>query len=168
MAARKKACWRARDLTGQLLTFARGGDPVRKTLSLVPVLEQATRGATQHSGVQLHHHFEPDLPTVEADEDQLVQVFHNIALNAVQAMSGGGSLHIDMSLVSAADILASVEDAADTPAGAYVEIKMRDTGSGIAPEYLSKIFDPFFSTRTNGTGLGTGNRVLDHPQNTTA
>ena len=150
----EKACWRARDLTGQLLTFAKGGDPVRKTLSIVPVLEQATRGATQHTGVQLHHRFEPDLPTVEADEDQLMQVFHNIALNAVQAMAGGGSLHVDMSLVSAADILAAVEDAADTPAGAYVEIKIRDTGTGIAPEHLSKIFDPFFSTRTNGTGLG--------------
>ena len=150
----EKACWRARDLTGQLLTFAKGGDPVRKTLSLAPVLEQATRGAVQGTGVQLHHRFEPDVPAVEADEDQLLQVFHNIALNAVQAMNGGGSLHVDLSLVSAADILASLDDAADHPADAYVEIRLRDTGSGIAAEHLSKIFDPFFSTRTNGTGLG--------------
>ena len=150
----EKACWRARDLTGQLLTFARGGDPVRKTLSLVPVLERAVRGATANTSVQLHPRFEPDLPTVEADEDQLLQVFHNIALNAVQAMPGGGSLHADVSLVDAPENLSAVEDAAGTPAGAYVEIRLRDTGTGIAPEHLPKIFDPFFSTRTNGTGLG--------------
>ena len=150
----EKACWRARDLTGQLLTFARGGDPVRKTMALLPVLEQATRGATQNTGVQLHHHFEPDLPTVEADEDQLQQVFHNLALNAVQAMPGGGSLHVDVSLVAAPEDLGALEEAGGAPAGAYVEIRMRDTGAGIAAEHLSKIFDPFFSTRTNGTGLG--------------
>ena len=150
----EKACWRARDLTGQLLTFARGGDPVRKTILLVPVLERAVRGATGNTGVGLHAHFEPDLPTVEADEDQLLQVFHNLALNAVQAMAGGGALHVHAALVSTPEVLAAVGDAAGTPAGAYVEVRLRDTGAGIAPENLSKIFDPFFSTRTNGTGLG--------------
>ena len=150
----EKACWRARDLTGQLLTFAKGGDPVRATLSLLPVLERALRGTTGNTAVQLHAHFEPDLPTVEADEDQLLQVFHNIALNAVQAMAGGGALHVHAAVVSTPEALAATDDAAGTPAGAYLEIRLRDTGTGIAPEHLPKIFDPFFSTRTNGTGLG--------------
>ena len=97
--------------------------------------------------------FEDDLPSVEADEGQVVQVFHNMALNAAQAMPGGGSLHVSAALVDSPEALADIEDA-ENPGGLYVEIVMGDTGPGIAPEHLSKIFDPFFSTRSNGTGLG--------------
>ncbi len=149
----EKSCWRARDLTGQLLTFAQGGDPVRKTLTLSPIIERAARGATANTSTQLSFRFEDDLPTVEADENQIVQVLHNMSLNAVQAMPGGGSLQINVGLVVSPEGLAAVEDAA-TPAGAYIEVVLRDNGTGIAPEHLPKIFDPFFSTRTNGTGLG--------------
>ncbi len=150
----EKACWRARDLTGQLLTFAKGGDPVRKTLSMPPMIEAAVRAATQNTGAQVSFHFEEELPAVEADEDQITQVLHNLALNAVQAMPGGGSLQISGGPVSSAEGLAAVEDARHTMPGPYVEIVLRDSGTGIAPEHLSKIFDPFFSTRSNGTGLG--------------
>ena len=149
----EKSCWRARDLTNQLLTFAQGGEPVRKTLSLGPIIERAARGAAANSPAQLSFHFEEGLPTVEADEGQIVQVFHNMALNAVQAMPGGGSLQVSAGMVVSPQGLAAVEDAA-RPAGAYVEIILRDSGTGIAPEHLPKIFDPFFSTRSNGTGLG--------------
>ena len=149
----EKACWRARDLTGQLLTFAKGGDPVRKTVQLSPVIERAVRGAMSHSPVHMSFEFEDDLPSVEADEGQVIQVFHNMALNAAQAMPGGGSLHVRGSLVDSPEGLADIEGA-ENPGGLYVEIVMGDTGAGIAPEHLSKIFDPFFSTRTNGTGLG--------------
>ncbi len=149
----EKSCWRARDLTGQLLTFAQGGDPVRKTLGLAPIIERAARGATANTSTQLSFHFEDDLPTVEADENQIVQVLHNMSLNAVQAMPGGGSLQISVGLVVSPEGLAAVEDAS-TPAGAYIEVILRDNGTGIAPEHLPKIFDPFFSTRSNGTGLG--------------
>ena len=149
----EKSCWRARDLTGQLLTFAQGGDPVRKTLPLAPVIERAARGATANTPTQLSFHFEDNLPTVEADEGQIVQVLHNMSLNAVQAMPGGGSLQISAGLVSSPEGLAAVGDAT-APAGAYIEVIVRDSGTGIAPEHLPKIFDPFFSTRTNGTGLG--------------
>ena len=149
----EKACWRARDLTGQLLTFAKGGDPVRKTVQLAPLIERAVRGATATTPVQMSFEFEDDLPSVEADEGQVLQVFHNMALNAAQAMPGGGSLHLRAALVEAPEGLADIEGA-DQPGGLYVEVVMGDTGTGIAPEHLSKIFDPFFSTRSNGTGLG--------------
>ncbi len=97
---------------------------MRKTLPLPPLIEGAVRAATQHTGVQVSFHFEDELPTVEADEGQIMQVLHNLALNAVQAMPGGGSLHVERGRwCRAAEGLAAVEDAADTPAGPYVEIK---------------------------------------------
>jgi two-component system cell cycle sensor histidine kinase/response regulator CckA len=147
----EKACWRARDLTGQLLTFSRGGDPVRKTLTLPPLIEQAVRNVVLNTPVQVEFQMEADLPTVEADESQFVQVLHNLAINAVQAMPGGGTLR-----VRARRTRSRYEDGDNSPAeiSDYVEITLRDTGIGIGPEYLSKIFDPFFSTKSNGTGLG--------------
>jgi PAS domain S-box-containing protein len=150
----EKACWRARDLTGQLLTFSRGGDPVRKTLSLPVVIEQAVRGALHNQpGIQVQYQCAPDLPAVDADEGQIVQVIHNLALNAAQAMPGSGTLRVRAALADSPEGLAAVQEVEST-AGAYIEITMQDTGTGIAAENLSKIFDPFFSTRSNGTGLG--------------
>jgi PAS domain S-box-containing protein len=149
----EKACWRARDLTGQLLTFAKGGDPVRTALDLAPLLEETVRNATANSGVQATFQVAANLPTIEADQGQIVQVIQNLALNAVQAMPGGGKLHVSMELIRSPQDLAAIDEVHES-ASAYVEIKMRDAGTGIAPEHLSKIFDPFFSTRTNGTGLG--------------
>ena len=150
----EKACWRARDLTGQLLTFSRGGDPVRKTVALPVLIEQAVHGAAhQQPGIRVEYECQPDLPTVEADEGQIVQVIHNLALNAAQAMPGAGTLRVRAGVTTSPAGLAAVQDAEST-AGAYVEIALQDTGTGIAAENLSKIFDPFFSTRTNGTGLG--------------
>ena len=149
----EKACWRARDLTGQLLTFAKGGDPVRTSLDLPPLIEQSVRNTTGNSNVQVTFQFASELPKIEADQGQIVQVLHNLALNATQAMPGGGKLHVTMDLIRSPQGLAAIEEVHES-ASAYVEIKVRDTGTGIAPEHLSKIFDPFFSTRTNGTGLG--------------
>jgi two-component system cell cycle sensor histidine kinase/response regulator CckA len=150
----EKACWRARDLTGQLLTFSRGGDPLRKTLALPVLIEQAVRGAVHHQpGIQIQYQCPPDLPTVEADEGQIVQVIHNLALNAVQAMPGTGTLRVTVSLADSVAALAAAQEA-ESAVGAFIEIVLQDTGSGIAAENLSKIFDPFFSTRSNGTGLG--------------
>ena len=139
----EKACWRARDLTGQLLTFARGGDPVRKTLALKPLIEGAVRAASQNTGTQVSFHFEDDLPPIEADEGQLTQVLHNLAINAVQAMPGGGSLQISAAQMVSSEGLAAVEEVTNPTPGPYVEIVLRDSGTGIAPEHLSKIFDPF-------------------------
>ncbi len=168
----EKACWRARDLTGQLLTFSRGGDPVRKTLVLAPLIEQAVRNAALNLTVHLDFQLDPRLPTVEADETQIVQVLHNLALNAVQAMaSTGGILKVQARRLTAgqgpagdwqgpdADGHNSANgSAAPAPAlavgGERIEIVLRDNGSGILPEHLSKIFDPFFTTKSNGTGLG--------------
>ncbi len=156
----EKACWRARDLTGQLLTFSRGGDPVRKTLALGPLIEQAVRNTVLNVTVQLDFQMDSRLPTVEADEIQLVQVLHNLALNAVQAMpSTGGTLKVITRRMTGKGTGTDREGdgisaAARTAGDDRIEIILRDNGSGILPEHLPKIFDPFFSTRSNGTGLG--------------
>jgi two-component system cell cycle sensor histidine kinase/response regulator CckA len=146
----EKACWRARDLTGQLLTFSRGGDPVRKTLTLPPLIEQAIRNVVLNTPIQVEFQLEPNLPTVEADEGQFVQVLHNLGLNAVQAMPGGGMLRVRAQRVRPG----AERESLPLESSDYVEISLRDTGVGITPENLSKIFDPFFSTRSNGSGLG--------------
>lgn len=146
----EKACWRARDLTGQLLTFSRGGDPIRKTLALPALVEQAVRGVVLNTNVQADFSFASDLPTVEADENQIVQVLHSLAVNAVQAMPGGGTLRVRV-----ARARARPEADSGLPASMdHVEISLRDSGGGIAPEHLAKIFDPFFTTRSGGSGLG--------------
>lgn len=145
----EKACWRARDLTGQLLTFSRGGDPVRKTLALPALIEQAIRNVAVSAGVPVDFTFEPGLPTVEADENQIVQVLHALALNAVQAMPSGGTLRVRAARARGGSAESGLPMSTD-----HVEISLTDTGIGIAPEYLTKIFDPFFTTKSNGSGLG--------------
>jgi PAS domain S-box-containing protein len=150
----ERACWRARDLTGQLLTFARGGDPVRAPLALLPTVEQSIRGVLkEHPNIRFELAPAEPLPTIEADKAQLEQAIAHITLNAVQAMPDGGTLRAAVRLVTSPGGPPGLERAGQG-AGAYVEVALTDTGIGIAPENLAKIFDPFFSTRPNGTGLG--------------
>ncbi len=132
------------------MTFSRGGDPIRKTLALPALVEQAVRGAVLNTNVLADFSFESDLPTVEADENQIVQVLHSLAVNAVQAMPGGGTLRVRVARARARhDADSGLPASSD-----HVEISLRDAGGGIAPEHLAKIFDPFFTTRSGGSGLG--------------
>ncbi|MBV9657946.1 MAG: response regulator [Verrucomicrobia bacterium] len=147
----ERACSRARELTNQLLTFAKGGDPVRKTVELPAPIEQAVHFALTGSSVRADIRFDADLATVEADEGQLVQVFHNLALNAAQAMAAeGGTLEVRGINARGHPGGASPP----LPPGDYVVLTVRDHGCGISAEHMSKIFDPFFTTKANGTGLG--------------
>lgn len=145
----ERACLRARELTGQLLTFARGGDPVRKPTALPELIRQAVRFSLMGSNVRAECNFDPDLALIDADEGQLTQVFHNLALNAVQAMPEGGTLS-----VHAANVHHPGWTDPPLPAGNYVAVTVRDTGTGINADNLAKIFDPFFTTKASGTGLG--------------
>ena len=145
----ERAVWRANDVTKQLVNFAKGGEPRMGPVSLERPLREAATYAVTGSSVELGFQIAPDLRKVTGDEGQLVQVVNNIAVNAVQAMPGGGRLTIE----------ASNQDAGpdgDAPAAGegWVRVSISDTGSGIAPENLGKIFDPFFTTKDKGTGFG--------------
>lgn len=140
---------RARDLTGQLLTFARGGEPIRRVISLAPLVRESARFALRGSNVAFVDAMDPDLWLVEADEGQLSQVFHNVVLNARQVMPQGGEVRV------VARNLAHDESSNDAPeAGPCVEVVVFDQGGGIDPEIQARIFDPYFTTKSEGRGLG--------------
>lgn len=92
---------------------------------------------------------DPELPAVEADSDQMVQVILNIVLNSIQAMSGGGALEIATSVTGSPP--AAGGRAADGP---WVRIEVTDSGPGISESALSRVFDPFYTTKPGGTGMG--------------
>jgi PAS domain S-box-containing protein len=145
-----QAAVRAKSLTQQLLTFAKGGDPLRKEQPLGPVIMEATRFALRGSrNVQASYDLATDLWPAAVDAGQLAQVMHNLVLNATQAMPTGGTI-----TVSAKNRLLSEDSPLPLPAGRYVEVVVRDTGTGIAPGNLRRVFDPYFTTKAGGSGLG--------------
>ena len=131
----------ATNLTKQLLTFAKGGDPIKETLSIGEALIEMAQFSLRGSNVKLHPNIASDLWPVEADKGQLSQVISNLVINAQQAMPDGGIITL-----SAANI--------ETSESRYVQITMQDEGIGIAPQYLDRIFDPYFTSKQKGSGLG--------------
>lgn len=145
----ERACMRAQNLTRQLLTFARGGVPVRKNIGVLGPVREAAELALAGSHSRLEMTSAPNVWNVLADEGQLAQVINNLVINANQAMPGGGqvTVHVGNASITESDKLA-------LPAGNYVKITVRDHGLGIAPEHLDRIFDPYFTTKAKGSGLG--------------
>ncbi|MEK6698262.1 MAG: PAS domain S-box protein [Nitrospirota bacterium] len=146
----EKALHQSVNLTTQLLTFSKGGKPVKRSLSLLPVIENAARFALSGSRSEYRSTSAPDLRRVEADEGQLGQVIQNIVLNADQAMPLGGCVEIAAQNVSASDASLPRSIAGKD----HVLITIRDSGVGIPEQYLGKIFDPYFTTKEKGSGLG--------------
>ncbi|MDB6111155.1 MAG: multi-sensor hybrid histidine kinase [Pedosphaera sp.] len=145
----EKAAMRAKELTQQLVMFARGGAPIRKQVQLAHIVKDATLFTLHGASVHCEFSLPAELWSVEVDEGQFRQVIHNLVLNAVQAMSEGGRIEVRAENVEF--------DAGFLPplaAGKYVKISVRDFGTGIAPEHISRIFDPYFSTRKHARGLG--------------
>jgi PAS domain S-box-containing protein len=140
---------RARDLTQQLLTFAKGGEPLRTTVMLPEVVREAAEFALHGSTVRCDFDVAADLAPADVDKGQIGQVVQNLVINAVQAMTGGGIIRITLR-----NARIPAGGTADLPGGAYVRIDITDTGAGIAPEHLPRIFEPFFTTKETGTGLG--------------
>jgi signal transduction histidine kinase/sensor domain CHASE-containing protein/ActR/RegA family two-component response regulator len=140
---------KATELTKQLLTFSKGGEPIRKTISVSNLLRETAQFGLRGSEITLSLAFADDLSCVEADEGQMFQVLSNLIINAKQAMPKGGNIQID-----AKDI--ELEEGSDVPlpVGRYVMITIKDTGMGIPQNILVKIFDPFFTTKKDGNGLG--------------
>jgi PAS domain S-box-containing protein len=138
------------NLTTQLLTFSKGGKPVKKVIRLKPVIESAVRLALSGSRVDYLIDIDERLSPVEADEGQIGQVIQNIVLNADQAMPEGGRVKI-----TARNTQAPGPDVPPTLGqGSYVKVSIRDSGIGIPEKYLPKIFDPYFTTKEKGSGLG--------------
>jgi PAS domain S-box-containing protein len=146
----ERACLAAKALSKQLLTFARGGSAVRQVVKPADILADAHRLAAAGSTVKIELNVAPDAGTICVDRAQILQVFQNLIINAIQAMpTGHGRIWI-----SAANTTLAENEVAPLPAGNYVQIAVQDDGSGIKPEHLDKIFDPFFTTKKSGTGLG--------------
>lgn len=138
------------NLTTQLLTFSKGGKPMKKKISLKSILGNSARFALSGSRADYRITIDDNLWAVEADEGQIGQVIQNIVLNADQAMPEGGTITI-----TARNVLSSDERMFSLPRqGKYVEIAVRDSGIGIPEKYLQKIFDPYFTTKEKGSGLG--------------
>jgi CheY-like chemotaxis protein/two-component sensor histidine kinase len=140
---------RARDLTQQLLTFARGGEPIRAAVRLPEIVAEMTRFALHGSKVKAEFDLATDLWPADVDKAQIGRVVHNLVINAVQAMPAGGTVRITGRNVR----LAALELPPLRP-GAYVHISVTDTGRGIAPEHLERVFEPYFTTKQTGNGLG--------------
>lgn len=138
---------RAKSLTRQLLTFAKGGSPIRKLSHLPSLLKQSVQFALSGSNCLAKTEIPEDLWPAEIDEDQIGQALDNIIINAKQAMPQGGEISVVARNLRLTDHIL-------LPAGSYVKISIQDTGCGIAEENLQKIFDPFFSTKPQGHGLG--------------
>lgn len=145
--AEKASVW-AKDLTQQLLTFAKGGAPVKKTAMVADLVRDAASFATRGSHARCEFDFAAGCAPVEVDEGQMRQVIHNLVLNAQQAMPQGGRIKLSTCMTTVKP------DTLPLPPGEYVNIRCEDEGVGIAPENLPKIFDPYFTTKQRGSGLG--------------
>ena len=145
----EKGCLTAKSLTNQLLTFSKGGAPVRETAAIGELVRETAHFILRGSPVTCEFILPDDLPQVEVDTGQISQVLQNIIINGVQSMPDPGTITI-----SAACLTAAAGGLKQTVGRDYVRISIRDQGTGIPEENLARIFDPFFTTKENGTGLG--------------
>ncbi len=146
----EKATLRAQDLTQQLLTFAKGGTPIKKTASIIDIIKESTEFALRGSNVKYEFNYKEPIWSVEVDEGQISQVIQNLIINADQAMPSGGTIYIGVENVR----ISANNGGVPLKPGLYIKVTIRDEGIGIPPEYLEKIFDPFFTTKQKGSGLG--------------
>ena len=145
----ENATLRAQHLTQQLLTFAKGGAPVKQAASLRDIVKETAAFALHGSAARCVYELPADLWPVEVDPGQISQVIQNIVINADQAMPGGGTITIRAENVEYTGV-----PALPLEPGAYVVLAITDTGAGIPEKHLDKIFDPYFTTKEKGRGLG--------------
>ncbi len=148
----KNASLRARDLAQQLLTFARGGAPIKKTASIGRLIQDTVSFSLRGTHSRSEFTFGDDLWPAEIDPGQISQVVGNLVVNADQAMPNGGTLRICCeNFIYHSAMTPTIPDLL---AGEYIRIKIRDEGVGIPEDYLKRIFDPYFTTKAKGNGLG--------------
>jgi PAS domain S-box-containing protein len=145
----EKASMEAKNLTQQLLTFSKGGTPVLKLTSIRDILNDSVSFALKGSKIKCEFDIPADLLPVEVDIGQISHAINNIVINADQAMPKGGVIK-----VGARNIDIEPKSVLPLKAGKYVKIYIEDNGIGIQKEYLQKVFDPYFTTKQKGSGLG--------------
>jgi PAS domain S-box-containing protein len=140
---------RARSLTQQLLTFSKGGAPIKKEDSLFPGVQKTVEFALSGSSVSSSFQIQENLWSCNFDKNQIDQVVENLIINAKQAMPNGGTIEI-----SARNLSLSEKEHDTLGAGNYVKLSIKDHGIGIPENFLPKIFDPYYTTKPQGHGLG--------------
>jgi two-component system cell cycle sensor histidine kinase/response regulator CckA len=146
----EKASLRAKDLTQQLLTFSKGGEPVKETSSLESVIKDSASFVLHGDKVACHYEIPEDLWLVDIDKGQISQVIQNIVLNASHAMPDGGLIDISCENITSFN----KNSLSQSKEGKFVKICISDSGIGIPVKCAEKIFDPYFSTKQEGSGLG--------------
>lgn len=146
----EKASLRAKDLTTQLLTFSKGGHPVRKPVALESLIKESAEFILAGSNVVCKYTISNDVWLVDVDSGQISQVVQNIIINAKEAMEAGGVIEITCENIDRHSIYAHKSLKEEK----YVMVKISDTGPGIQKSNLGKIFDPYFTTKQKGSGLG--------------
>ncbi len=149
MREAEKAVIRARDLTQQLLTFSKGGSPIRTAVVLPDVVREVAQFAVSGANARCHFDFAADLWPAEVDKGQIGQVVQNIVINATQAMPNGGRIDVRLS-----NETVGAEHGQMLAAGRYLKLTIGDHGAGVKAEDLRRIFDPYFTTKKHGLGLG--------------
>jgi PAS domain S-box-containing protein len=145
----RHASIQAKNLTQQLLTFSKGGAPIKGTLNIEEVIRESAEFSLHGSNVSCKFNFANDLWKVKADKGQISQVIDNLVINANQAMPEGGKIRIKTE-----NTILDEKISLPLPEGKYIKITFQDEGIGVPEEYLPKIFDPYFSTKQEGSGLG--------------
>jgi len=144
-----KASRRAAALVQQLLTFSRGGAPIKSAASLVEIIQGTTDFIMRGSNIGCNYQLDDDLSLADIDVGQISQVIQNLVINAKQAMSEGGTITI-----TCRNFHKTEKDNIPLKQGDYLQVTVRDEGSGISPARLQNIFDPYFTTKQTGNGLG--------------
>ena len=142
---------RARDLSRQLLTFSKGGDPIKKIIDISDIIKETCLFHLKNSDIKCDFNINESLSPVEADQGQISQVIQNLIINAKQSMDNKGTIH-----VSASNTVLDFNNPYNLPPTDYVLISVKDEGEGISDENIKKIFDPYFTTKEKGPAKGSG------------
>jgi len=140
---------RAKDLTLQLLTFSKGGEPIKERAQITDIITESSEFALRGSKSSIRYNFPKDIYDVFVDKGQISRVVHNLIINADQAMPNGGILYL-----SAQNIDICANNTINLLPGKFVKFSIQDAGIGIDEKHIKNIFDPYFSTKQKGSGLG--------------
>ncbi len=143
----RRSTKQAAGLARQLLTFSKGGAPLREVVDLSEFIRDQVRFALAGSRVMAEIDVDPELPPIYVDPSQFAQIIHNLVINAREAMSGGGRLRVGAREVT-------LGQGSPVPPGRWVRLDITDDGTGIPPELVDKVVEPFFTTKDSGSGIG--------------
>jgi len=149
LAKASQAAQEAAHMSSQLLTFSKGGSPVKKVVRMSELLAKSAHFSLHGSNLRAEMDIPPDLWTTEVDPAQIEQVINALMINAREAMLSGGTVDI-----SARNIELENKPGALLPGGRYVKVAIADHGGGVPPDIATKIFDPYFTTKSVSSGLG--------------